>query len=115
MAELNIQKNRIDDAEVDFQNNTVDSSKMKGGYETWRLIHGGPSVNVGDTSKEITGQFIALNCISPGGDVDQYKPDKAFTFEADEELTLTGPDDSNTLTFSGKSSGESDWKLSKGK
>ncbi|EWY80716.1 hypothetical protein FOYG_16644 [Fusarium oxysporum NRRL 32931] len=108
MAELNIQKNRIDETEVDFQNNTVDSSKLKGGYSTWQLIPGGPAVKVGDTSKEITGQFTTLNCTNQQGEVDPYKPDKQFTFEA-------GPDDSNTVTFSGESSGKSEWKLSKDK
>ncbi|KAK2682203.1 hypothetical protein RAB80_000149 [Fusarium oxysporum f. sp. vasinfectum] len=115
MAELNIQKNRIDETEVDFQNNTVDSSKLKGGYSTWQLIPGGPAVKVGDTSKEITGQFTTLNCANQQGEVDPYKPDKPFTFEAGEELALTGPDDSNTVTFSGESSGKSEWKLSKDK
>ncbi|KAF4473399.1 hypothetical protein FAGAP_13162 [Fusarium agapanthi] len=76
----------------------------------------GPLVNVGEKSKGITGKFTALNCTNQGGEVLTYKPDKAFTLEADEDLTLTGnPDDTNTVTFSGKSSGESDWKLSKDK
>ncbi|KAF5659830.1 hypothetical protein FHETE_9260 [Fusarium heterosporum] len=98
-------------SQVTFQKNVVGSKKLAGGYTTWQLIPAGPRVNVGEDSKDITGQFTNLQCANQEGKIDKYAPNKDHDFQPGEPIQLSGPDASNTVTFSGKLSGDSVWAL----
>ena len=76
---------------VDFSNNYVNASDLKGAFVSWELVPNGPSVVPANSERSPPLlNATTLNAYKNDGNYESFKPESSVSFQVGEEVRLEG-------------------------